>query len=95
MPPAGVPWLPTFQAPSTSISAAGLSIASMSVKIGKEAVEFGVRRDERTDAGVMACRGRRDLSFYPELAEAKEWSCHGYFQWLQCFGTMVGPKNTQ
>ena len=43
---------------------------------GKEAVEFGVHRDERTDARVMACRGRRDLSFYPELAEAKEWSCH-------------------
>ena len=33
MPPAGVLWLPAFQAPSTSISAAGLTIASMSVPV--------------------------------------------------------------
>ena len=33
MPPAGVSWLPTFQAPSSTISAAGLTIASMSVPV--------------------------------------------------------------
>ena len=80
MPPAGVPWLPTFQAPSSTISAAGLTIASMSVPVmASRASQQStssvsgwplLQESVAASAPAMVCRGEGVLPV-PERVEKK------------------------
>ena len=72
MPPAGVPWLPTFQAPSTSISAAGLTIALMSVPVmasranqqSTSAVSGWPLLQESLQVHLLWCAGERECCLF-------------------------------